>query len=110
MGTTEAVQGQVLHPPLLSLPIWHIQSYCGAVCGDERQNKLQDETCRAARAPQHTQHTDITQAAKTGISLASFEGENGKPKFVKTKTYKHKDRKKIMEKGIEGTTGSVNER
>lgn len=38
-GTTEAVQGQVLHPPLLSLSIWHIQSYCRAVCGDERQNK-----------------------------------------------------------------------
>lgn len=37
LGTTEAVQGQVLHPPLLSLPIWHIQSYCRAVCGDEQQ-------------------------------------------------------------------------
>lgn len=59
MGTTEAVQGQVLRPPLLSLSIWHIQSYCRAVCGDEQQNKLQDETCRAAQAPQHT---DIRQA------------------------------------------------
>lgn len=29
-------KGQVLHPPLLSLSIWHIQSYCRAVCGDEQ--------------------------------------------------------------------------
>lgn len=54
METTEAVQGQVLHPPLLSLSIWHIQHYCRAVCGDKQRNKLQDETCRAAQAPQHT--------------------------------------------------------
>lgn len=50
---------------------------------------------------------------KTGISLASFEDENGKTKFVKTNTYKHKERKSIqepVEKGIEGTIGSVNER
>lgn len=45
--------------------------------------------------------------------LASFEDENGKSKFVKTNTYKHKERKKITREpvveGIEGTIGSVNE-
>lgn len=42
MGTTEVVQGQVLHPPLLSLSIWHTQTYRRGVCEDGQQNKLQD--------------------------------------------------------------------
>lgn len=31
VGTAEGVWGQVLHPPLLSLSIWHIQHYCRAI-------------------------------------------------------------------------------
>lgn len=66
MGTTEAVQDQVLHPPLLSLSVWHIQRYCRAVCGDERQNELQGETRRAARA---RQHTDSLKSDRFGLTV-----------------------------------------
>ena len=44
---------------------------------------------------------------------ASCESKNEKLKFVKTSTYKHEDRKiiqELVEKGLKGTTGSVDER